>query len=82
MASPDQSKDHIRRFHLFQLHQRLLHQLKAFMFIDEVPISEKNESVCWKKQTDIVTQQSRLLGTAIKQLDIYVMEYLWRLHQH
>ena len=37
------------------------------MFIEEVPISVKNESVCWKKQTDIVTQQWRLLGTAIKQ---------------
>ena len=30
----------------------------------------------WKKQTDTVTQQSRLFGTPIKQLDIYLMDYL------
>ena len=33
-------------------------------------------SVYWKKQTYIVTQQSRLLGTPMKQLDIYLMDYL------
>ena len=35
----------------------------------------------WKKQNDTVTQQSRLLGTPMKQLDIYLMHYLSWLHQ-
>ena len=50
--------------------------------IKEAPISVKNEGVYWKKQTDTIEQQSRLLGKPMKQLYIYLMDYLRWLHQH
>ena len=52
------------------------------MFIEEAPILMKYENVYWKKQADTVTQQSRLLGTPMNQLDTYLTDCLRWLYQH
>ena len=75
MVSPDQSKGQTHRFH------RLTSSIKGFHFYQRTPDVSKTLKSVLEETNRHSNTALKVVGTPIKQLDVYLMDYLRPLHQ-